>query len=90
MTFAVEPKDFEKRIYLLADGEVKAQASEHDFRRLKDVCAKNDSHVAVVIDAEGEIVCFAPIAVARVIARLLDESKDFGDDASPADSVRGS
>jgi hypothetical protein len=46
--------------------------------------------VAVVIDAEGEIVCFAPIAVARVIARLLDESKDFGDDASPADSVRGS
>lgn len=80
MTFAVDPKDYEKHIFLQSDGDVHDRATEKDFLLLKDVCSKYGSHIATVIDAEGEIVCFAPVAVARIIARLLDESKDFGDD----------
>lgn len=80
MSFAVNPEDFGKHIFVTSGGDVDDQATLDDFINLKDVCEKNGSHVAIVVDAEGEIICFAPVAVARIIAKLLDESGDFGDD----------
>ena len=84
MAFAVEPRDFEKSIFLQSDGDAQDRATVDDFQHLADVCSKFGSHVAIVVDAEGEFVCLAPVAVARVIARLLDESQNVGDDIQPA------
>ena len=87
MAFATELRDYEKAIFLVSDGDPSDKATADEFRELEMVCEKYGSHVATVIDAEGEIVCFAPVAVARLIARLLDASAEFGDDMGPAKGV---
>ena len=87
MPFAIEPRDFEKHIFLRSDGDVHDQATEDDFHYFKDVCSTHGSHVAIVIDAEGEFVCLAPVAVARLIARLLDDCGEFGDDMDAVDGA---
>jgi hypothetical protein len=79
--FAVELHDFEKHIRVSSGGGIPDKATYGDFHSLNLVCEKAGTHVAIVIDAEGEIVCLAPIAVAMLIARLLDKSEEFADDA---------
>ena len=85
--FATKLRDFEKHISVSSGGDVADAATYGDFHNLKSVCDTHGSHVAIVIDAEGEVVCLAPVEVARLVARLLDGSDVFADDALPGATV---
>lgn len=82
MGFAVKPKDFEKDVMLDSGGEpMEDSLLMAYYNNLRDTCSENNSNVAVVIDSEGKIVCLAPVAVASIIAKLLNQSKDFGEES---------
>ena len=79
--FATELRDYEKHISVSSGGDVADSATYGDFHHMVRVCEENGSHVAIVIDAEGSYVCLAPVAVAQLIAQILDASKEFAEDA---------
>ena len=50
-----------------------------DFVSMHNTCARQASSIAIVVDSEGELVAFAPKEIARLIAKLLDESNEVAD-----------
>lgn len=86
MPFATKPHELEKEIGLASDGEPAAAAHLVDLELMQSVCAANKTHVAVVIDAESEIVCLAPLYIARLIAKLLTESDEVDPRVYPVES----
>ena len=75
--FATKPKDLEKMIFLDSDGDTSATVM--DFVSMHNTCARQASSIAIVVDSEGELVAFAPKEIARLIAKLLDESNEVAD-----------
>lgn len=69
---AVKLEDLEKHIFLVSDGEHVTTTGE--FLEMKKVCEENGSRIVTVIDAESELVCFAPFEIAVEIAKLLDNN----------------
>jgi hypothetical protein len=73
--FATKPEDLEKDCFINNDGTT--ESTVNDFVCLEFVCKKNNSKVVEVLDAEGETVCFAPIAIALLIVQLLNDCNSF-------------
>ena len=73
--FATKPEDLEKFCGLESGGE--ETATIDDFLYVEKVCAQYQSKIVRVIDAEGETVCFAPIDIAKLISKLLNECDAF-------------
>lgn len=69
--YATHPEDLERYFSVLTN----FPAAAHDFVRMQKKCAKYESEAVVVIDAEGELVCIAPQAIAERIAELLNADK---------------
>lgn len=65
---ATRPEDLERYLSVLTD----YPAAANDFVRMQKKCAKYGSEAVVVVDAEGELVCIAPQAIAERIAELLN------------------
>lgn len=72
MSFATVPEDLEKNLFLESGGAEQASIGQWDS--LNETCRKYGSKVVAVLDAEGEIVCLAPVEIARLIVTLMNES----------------
>lgn len=85
MNFAVNPEDFEKNVFISNEGDyVGDDVLLESFHALKEICDKNDSHLVEVIDSECQTVCFAPVKIAELIVKLLNESEEFGEKSFPS------
>jgi len=71
--FATRPEDLEKYFSISGGEDTSDSASIGDFEHARSVCEKYGTHIAMVIDAEGEYVCFAPQPIAKLIKDLLNE-----------------
>jgi hypothetical protein len=72
--FATKSEDLEPYFFLPSGGE--EMASEVDFLRMRATCTHYDTYPTCVVDAEGELVCIAPKAIAEHIAKLMNEGAD--------------
>ena len=68
--------DLEKMIFVDSGGDLAARAE--DFVRMEAACMRHGGRVATVVDAEGELVAFAPVELAIKIAALLQSDPAVG------------
>ncbi len=68
--------DLEPNFFLYSDGEEATSLGE--FCDLRNGCNVHGSMLVTVVDAECQVVCFAPLDIARKIVELLNKENQNG------------